>query len=703
MKRRVLSFMLAFGMALTGCNANVNTEGMNTGNVSSDDTEDKKETKENVTDENGIIYNDGFPWTDSDLKLNIDNCARPDVKDDFHFAVNYDWLKESEIREDATSESSFTAAERNTTEKAMSLLKDKSIEGHDAELIQSLYEAVTDWDKRNEQGLDPIKPVLEDIAGIQTIKELDDFICDPDRSNCVNTFVSIANETDLNDSQRYITYINNDTLLLEDAAEYSALTSAGERAYEAKKALVKAMLTRLGMPEDEAEARFNRVMGFEEALASVSLTRAELNDPEVFDKINNVYTEDETGSIASAFPLKAFIKGFGYDGADRYALYQPKVIKKLDELYTKDNLDVMKDYMTIHYLLYTADKLDRECYELAQKRINMQYGTSGSADDDTAAYNTILKLLPEPLEKVYLEKYDADKMKEDITDICEDAVEGYKVMLESEDWLADETRKAAKAKLSRIKINAVYPEKWNDYSDLDLKGLSYLECCRKINGFGAQIDKKRTGSTVDKEMWTMNILQCNAFYNKQDNSINIILGILDDAFYSEDMGREELLGGIGCVIGHELSHAIDEKGSQFDEEGSLKTWWSEEDKKAYEERAEAVSGYFDGITGFNKTAVQGSNVKAEAIADMAGMKVMLYIAKGEAGFDYDRFFRQYARIWRSVMTPEAEYDKLLKDQHPLNYLRTNVTVSQFDEFINTYDIKEGNGMYLKPDERILVW
>ncbi len=710
MKRMIPAAALIVSLLLTGCGGypNMSGTGVRDGNdIKNEDPKDNGPSepsgKDKAAGDPDITYDDGKPFIDSDLKVNVTGSKCPDIKDDFHFAVNHDWLKGADIKEGFTSESSFTCAERNTKERAMSLLGDSSLAGHDAELVRSLYEAVTDWDKRNEQGIEPLRPVITDIAGIKTLDGLSNFICDPKRSNCVSAFVSIMNETDLNDSGRYIVYINNDTLLLEDAAEYAELTSAGERAYEAKMALVKAMYSRLGIGGDEAEARFNRVLGFEEKIAEVALTRKDFNGPDIFDKVNNIYTEEEIKNLTKAFPLQAFIEGFGYGGAGRYAVYQPKVIQRLDELYTEANLDVMKDYMTIHYLIYAADKLDRECYDLSVARINAQYGITGSTDDEVTAYNTILKLIPEPFEKVYLEKYDAAEMKDDITGLCKDVIGGYREMLKGEEWLSVETRNEAVKKLESMKINAVYPDKWQDYDTLDLKGLGYLECCHAINAYNAGIDRSRTGQRVDNDIWTVNILQCNAFYNKQDNSINIILGILDDAFYNEDMSREELLGGIGTVIGHEISHAFDEKGSQFDENGNLKAWWKDEDHKAYGDRMAVLSGYFDGITGFNGTNVIGSNVSAEAAADMAGMKVMLYLAGKEPDFDYDRFFRQYASIWRTITSPEAEYDKLLKDQHPLNYLRTNVTLQQYDEFYEEYGINEGDGMYLAPEERVAVW
>ncbi|MBR4719336.1 MAG: M13 family metallopeptidase [Lachnospiraceae bacterium] len=725
MKRKILGLILVLSVFVAGCNVNMNIDGINSGNLNSEDSaggisdktdnnaEETGSSKEDTEDSDGadtfeynsskIKYDDGSPWIDSDLKINIDNSDRPDEKDDFHFAVNYDWLKSADIKDGFTAESSFTVAEAATVERARKLLADDSLTGHDAELVHSMYEAIMDWDKRNKDGMDPVMPVLKDITGISSLNELSDFICDPVRSNCVNTFISIANEISLTDSHSYIAYINNDTLLLEDATEYADITSAGEQTYKAKKALATAMLVRLGMDEKLAMARFDRVMGFEEKLAEKSLTRADYSSPDIFEKVNNIYTEKEMESITKSFPLMNFIEGFGYGGARWYAIYQPDVLKKLDELYTEDNLDVMKDYMIIHYLLYAADKLDRECYDLNVEMMNTQYGTSGSMDDEEIAYNTILKLIPEPLEKIYLDKYDASEMKEDITGICRDIIARYSEMIKNEEWLSEDAKKMALLKLKNMNIKAVYPDEWKDYSTLDLEGLSYLECVRSVNRFDAELDRSRTDRTVDREQWSLNILQCNAFYNKQDNSINIVLGILDDAFYNEGMSKEEKLGGIGTVIGHEISHAFDETGAQFDEYGNLKGWWSGNDYKAYGEKTDKLTAYYDGIRGFNGTNEPGDNIKSEAIADMAAMKVILNMTGDEESFDYDKFFKQYARIWRCVMTPEAEYDKLTRDKHPLNYLRTNVTLQQFDEFYDTYGIQEGDGMYLAPEDRITVW
>ena len=208
---------------------------------------------------------------------------------------------------------------------------------------------------------------------------------------------------------------------------------------------------------------------------------------------------------------------------------------------------------------------------------------------------------------------------------------------------------------------------------------------------------------MDPAIWEVDILDANAYYNPANNSINIIRGLLDGAFYREDMSEEELFAGIGSAIGHEISHAFDTKGAQYDENGNIVNWWTDEDLKTFHERADKLAKYYSGITAFNGEKVRGDNIKTEAIADMAGMKCVLGLASENKDFDYKAFFEANAAVWRGLYTKELEYMLLTQDVHPLRYLRVNATVQQFDEFYETYGIKEGDNMYLAPENRVLVW
>ena len=169
------------------------------------------------------------------------------------------------------------------------------------------------------------------------------------------------------------------------------------------------------------------------------------------------------------------------------------------------------------------------------------------------------------------------------------------------------------------------------------------------------------------------------------------------------MSREELLGGLGCIIGHEISHAFDATGSGFDGAGRLEEWWKDDDREAFKARTDKLTEYYNAITAFEGYNVSGESIRDEATADLAGMKVVLRLAQKDEGFDYDTFFRQYAGVWKQISTYEREVYRLTRGEYPLNYLRVNDVLQQFDEFYDTYDVKEGDGMYLAPEDRVSIW
>lgn len=228
----------------------------------------------------------------------------------------------------------------------------------------------------------------------------------------------------------------------------------------------------------------------------------------------------------------------------------------------------------------------------------------------------------------------------------------------------------------------------------------------EIQKYAVEMDLKKVNEKVDREAWADDMLltDANAYYNMTDNSINIIAGILRGVFYDSDMTEEEKLAGIGQVIGHEISHAFDTMGAQFDKDGNFANWWTEEDYAAFEARAQKPVDYYNTIVPFDDGEnYPGSNVKTEAIADMAGMKCMLLIAQEKEAFDYDTFFRTYAEVWKCVITREYSEYNIYQDPHPAEYLRINVTLMQMPEFYETYGIKEGDGMYMAEEDRISVW
>ena len=208
---------------------------------------------------------------------------------------------------------------------------------------------------------------------------------------------------------------------------------------------------------------------------------------------------------------------------------------------------------------------------------------------------------------------------------------------------------------------------------------------------------------MDKDKWKYPPQEVNASYSPSENSICISAGILGGSIYSLDMSREEKYAMIGVAIAHEITHAFDTSGAHYDENGNLRDWWQPEDYTAFRKKADKLIGYYNNVIPMEGMKYSGERVDTEAIADLGGMKCMLRMASSIDGFDYKKFFESYAHLWCSISTAENEWYKAEQDSHPLSYLRVNAVVQQFDEFIETYQIQEGDGMYLAPEDRICVW
>ena len=281
-------------------------------------------------------------------------------------------------------------------------------------------------------------------------------------------------------------------------------------------------------------------------------------------------------------------------------------------------------------------------------------------------------------------------------------------MLYAEDWLSTQAREKAVEKLDNITVRALYPDSFNDYSALDLSGCDDLvSAVAAIKAFYMTQGTEKINTPVDRNAWDLKAMpttQANAAYISTDNSINIFAGIIAGGFlFDVDDSYEETLAKLGMIVGHEITHGFDTNGYQFDKDGYYQSWWTTEDIQSFQLRASRLEKFYSGIIPYpGATGYDGEHVRGEAIADMGGLKCMLGIAEDIPDFDYELFFRSYAQLWRTKNIYSVEAS-LSANEHPLNFLRTNTVLQQFDKFYETFDIKPGDGMYLAPEDRVAVW
>lgn len=648
-----------------------------------------------------------YPWLNSNILKIVTPDTAADLRDDFYLGVNRDWLSTAEPIPGYPYASSFVTLTDEINKKLLGLMTDKSLTSHDAQLLQSAYELFLDWDTRNELGADPLLPHVEAIEAISSLDELTEYLVSDEGIYYGDGFWSIGLGYDSADSSRYDLEINSLSLSLGDSAEYEQMTPNGQMTKQAHDAMVLWMLKKTGHSEEEAQALIDECYAFEEKLAPSVMTVAERTSPDAIEKSINPVTFEDLKEICTSYPLPAILEAANCADWELINLNEPAWLEKMNELYTEENLEGIKAYILTTYVGSYMSIVDEESFREYQRISRERTGASESLTDEMNAYNYAGAVLNTSLSKVFVEKYMTPEIREDIRSIIGEVIDTYRVMLGEEDWLSEETRAKAVEKLDHITVNAAYPDKWEDTESIEFAGKddggNLFELTEAISRYSIGLFDSKKNTTVDPEIWNFGVTDVNAYYNPADNSINIIAGILGSPFYSENMSVEEKLGGIGMVIGHEISHAFDTGGAQFDLNGNFANWWAPEDYSAFTERAQKLINYYNSIVPMEGISYSGDMVQGEAIADMGGIKCMLRIAKDIEGFDYEKFFRSFADVWKSAYTPEIEQMLIAQDTHPLDYLRVNVTCMQFPEFQETFGIQEGDGMYLAPEDRICVW
>lgn len=668
-------------------------------------------TPETEADNSGLPMDPSVmaPWVNSNIIGMADMSEIPSYKDDFYSATNYEWLNSAELRPGYSSESPMYDATDIVKERCLEILDDESITGADADLIKNHYELALDWEGRNEVGLTPIEPLIDAINAIETRDDLTEFLLSDLNYEYGYTFILPIGLTIYSaDSNLYEVGIYTPNLLLGDAAEYTELTENGKRVKEYWDGAASYMLGRLGMSEDEIQDTLTNAYEFDAKLAGQQKTLLEKYDPSYLNESINMVTMEDLAEMSPDFPLVPYMEKYGWAESELIDVEWPNSVTGLNELYTEENVEGIKAKLLVTNVCVYISMLDEDAFRKQQELYNAYAGIDESESDEDIAYKETRGFYPDSFARIYVEKYLDANVKTDITNMCEECIATYSDMLDSEEWMTEETRAAAKEKLGKITIHAVYPDKWEDYSIFHVKskaeGGTYFEALMSYYNAIDKQQRSRINGRVDKEIWGIDILTTNAFYNPTDNSINIIPGFFCDATYSEDMTVEQKYGAIGVVIGHEVSHAFDTNGAQYDADGNVFDWWTEEDKIAFDERAQKLVEFYDNVVAFDDgTPYQGQIVQTEAIADMAGIKCMLLMAEDVEDFNYDEFFKSYVYLWADIETIESAESAVLTDPHPLPYLRGNVTVQQFDEFYETYGIEEGDGMYLAPEDRIAVW
>lgn len=648
-------------------------------------------------------------WVNSDIAGSSAAGDKLSLRDDFHRAVNHDWFLKAKIRPGESAVNSFSERDDEVEAQIKKLLHDKTLNSHEALLARRFHEMALDWKTRDNLGLAPVMPLIKRIESVKTLEELTAYLTDDTVPHFGTRLVDMGTTPDNKDASNLTVAVSRTGLMLRDADEYKLpeFSESTKRRKAANDVFVLALLKRAGYSDEKAAQMNGGMFRVEKAIAAPSMGLKALYSPEANALLYNVRTKKELAAASTKFPLIRIIDSLGYGDSREFVLTEPKWLEAMDAYYKPENLEDLKSFLIIRTLTGTASLLDRKAKKLGDARGNAILGTTGALPDAKYAYELVSSYLGEPIGKIYVEKYVTAKTKEDVKEIISEVVDYYRVMIKGETWLSAATREKAVKKLDALTVRVAYPDKWEDFSTLDFKGAkdggTLVDAVAAVDRFERARDVKLVNTKVDKTKWLADPQEVNAYYSPSDNSINIPSGILGGVFYSPDAPVEERLGGIGMVIGHEITHAFDTNGAQYDENGNFINWWTEADNAAFKKRAKVISDYFSTLEALPGVNADGELVLSEAIADLGGLKSMCAIGHGKKDFDFSKLFRAYARTWRIQTTKEAEEYKNKEDVHPLAFMRTNATVQQMPEFYEAFGVREGDGMYLAPEKRIVLW
>ena len=667
-------------------------------------------TKDAVYDKNELVWAGGDQWIDATVLGAAGILGDPGVKEDFYLSVNYDFLADTHINTQGDEFNELDMKNMIDDQKLAMINERDKYQGKDIQILRDYLDVANDWDRRNADGIEPVKKYLEDAANINSISELDKFLADTGRNPFCRFFNPVIT-LDEEDTSEWI-------LELDEDATFSVLPRIFHNSDTEDIKEIRAdyeiaathILTRAGLTEEEVAKMIEESYVLEDALLEAAWPNEESDNPV------GAIPVDEVCASCSNFPLKAVLNGLGVNKGKLNIIY-PDYLPVLDEMYTEENLSIFRSYIMTHIAYMSYEYLDLEAGKCLM-----------SADETDEEYKEYVKdrtyteimgsrgILGVAEENAYMTYYVDPKAKETLTMICEDTAEAFAAMIKEEEWLSEEGKAAALEKLNKMKFCVLSPDELIDSSYLAIDTSdSFYDTYVKLRVSNLKHNCAATGEKRVPGEWRYDLRPeiatsvDNAYYNGSLNQFFVLAGFISDFTFSDDMPYEEMLAKMGSIIGHELTHGFDPNGIQYDADGNKVAtddkpygWMPEADYNAYMEKAKKVSAYFDKVVGVPYMACSGEQQWGEASADIAGVSIAMKIAQDHPGFDYDCYFRSRAELWREQMSLIRE-SGYITDAHPFNYLRVNAVNAQFDEFVQTYGLSEDNRMYIPPEERITIW
>ncbi|WP_187478217.1 M13 family metallopeptidase [Amniculibacterium sp. G2-70] len=643
----------------------------------------------------------------------MDPSVRP--QDDFYNFVNGGWMKTAVIPSDKASWGSFNGLREEVDVASLGILNkilsEKYTPNSEGEKIQALYGSFMDWKSRNAQGINPIKSDLAKIDGLKSIADLQKYLLEATKKGD-NPFYNWYASADMKNSKMNAVYLGGPALGLgkdyyQKQSESNTKTIAEYQKY------VASMMSVLGDKTPDQTAQ--RIVGFEKQLASNLLTLEQGRDANLRYNPKNV---SELSSLVTHIDLPNYLKTVGVS-TDKVIIGELKYYQTMDSWMNERTLPLIKDYMKFHMISGSAGSLDQKLDDMKFDFYSKyMQGQKEQRPMDKRGLGVVNGVLGEAFGKLYVEKYFTPEAKAKMVEYVDYIRKAFKQHIADLDWMSPETKVKAQDKLAKFTVKIAYPDQWKDYSKLQLtspeNGGSYYSNLEKISEWNYQKKLDKVGKPVDKAEWGMSPQTVNAYYSPSNNEIVFPAAILQPPFFNFKADPAINFGGIGAVIGHEISHGFDDSGARFDGDGNLNNWWTDTDKKNFDAKVQQLANQYNKYEPVKGTFVNGKFTSGENIGDLGGINVaytalQMYLkdhgsVKPISGLNQDqRFFMSWATVWRTKSTDQYMMNQVKTDPHSPGFFRAFGPLVNMPSFQKAFDIKQGDKMYVAPKDQIKIW
>ena len=644
----------------------------------------------------------------ADMNLNVS------PGEDFYEYAGGNWMKNNPLKAEYSRYGVFDDLAENNREQLKELFADlaktKHARGTVGQKVTDLYNQAMDSDRLNREGTAPLKADLAEVAAFKKAN-LTPFIAKT-HLTLGNPFFGVGVETDLKNSDMNVMWLSAGTAGLPDRDYYLNTDADSKKIQQAYRDYLVKTFMLCGYKKKDAQRAAKTIYDIEYQFAQAKMSRAEARD---YNKLYNIRTIDQLQQDYPAIQWRQYFDLLGVKNIEWVILEQPKVMEVAQKLMSTLSETQMRDYLAGqvigHATSYLGDEMYMTSFDFYGRMLS---GQKEPRPRWKRAQGLPNALLGEAVGELYVEHYFNKDSKEKMMKLITNLRKSLAAHIAGLTWMSDTTKVNALVKLNSFTVKIGYPDKWRDYSGLQVDpDKSLYENIKAASLYETRRNLDKHGKPVDKDEWGMTPQTVNAYYNPTTNEICFPAAILQPPFFDVNADDATNYGAIGVVIGHEMTHGFDDQGRMFDQAGNMVDWWTEGDAARFQEAAEKLAAQFDKIVLVKDLHANGHLTLGENIADQGGLRIAYDAFRQTQQFKDNqpldgftptqRFYLSYGRIWAENSTEEAIFQQTKSDPHSIGRYRVNATLRNIDTFFDAFNIKPGDKMWLDPADRAIIW